>query len=94
METGIRTADPGESTSELDRPVVEAEGLARRYSRFVRDADRPRSAEAAVTVIDEWQGRGLGTLAQVLRTAASGVARFVADRTGGGAGEQSREGCE
>ena len=31
METGIRTADPGESTSELDRPVVEAEGLARRY---------------------------------------------------------------
>lgn len=133
------------------------EGLG--ISRFVRDAERPRSAEAAVTVIDEWQGRGLGTalltalterarvegidrftclvlaenremiellerigsareidrrpgtvelavdippseeglgaqLAQVLRTAASGVARFVADTTGGGVGEQSREGCE
>ena len=31
-------------------------------------------------------------LAQVLRTAASGVARFVADRTGGGPGESPREG--
>jgi GNAT superfamily N-acetyltransferase len=132
-----------------------ADGLG--ISRFVRDAERPRTAEAAVTVIDEWQGRGLGTalltalterarkegidrftclvlaenremiellerlgpareidrrpgtvelavdipppeegigaqLAQVLRTAASGVARFVADRTGGGPGESPREG--
>ncbi|HSJ18126.1 MAG TPA: GNAT family N-acetyltransferase, partial [Solirubrobacterales bacterium] len=30
-------------------------------SRFVRDAERPGTAEAAVTVIDECQGRGLGT---------------------------------
>jgi GNAT superfamily N-acetyltransferase len=36
-----------------------ADGLG--ISRFVRDAERPRTAEAAVTVIDEWQGRGLGT---------------------------------
>jgi RimJ/RimL family protein N-acetyltransferase len=49
--------------------------------RFVRlDAD-PTSAEAAITVIDEWQGRGLGTaLAQLLaeRAREVGVKRFVA----------------
>jgi GNAT superfamily N-acetyltransferase len=29
---------------------------------YVRDAERPDTAEVAVTVVDAWQGRGLGTL--------------------------------
>ncbi len=31
-------------------------------ARYVRHPDRADAAEAAVTVIDDWQGRGLGTL--------------------------------
>jgi GNAT superfamily N-acetyltransferase len=31
-------------------------------ARYVRDAGRPQAAEVAVTVVDGWQGRGLGTL--------------------------------
>jgi len=38
----------------------EGEGLA--VARFARLPDRPAAAEAAVTVIDEAQGKGLGTL--------------------------------
>lgn len=30
-------------------------------ARYVRDAQRPHAAEAAVTVVDAWQGRGLGS---------------------------------
>ena len=29
-------------------------------ARYMRNPDRPDSAEAAVAVIDAWQGRGLG----------------------------------
>ncbi len=36
------------------------EGLG--VARYVRDPNRPDTAEVAVTVIDDWQGRGLGTL--------------------------------
>ncbi len=30
-------------------------------ARYVRDKDRPEAAEAAVTVVDAWQGRGVGS---------------------------------
>lgn len=49
-------------------------------ARFVR-LDDGTSAEAAVTVIDEWQGRGVGTaLCQLLaeRAREEGVERFTA----------------
>jgi GNAT superfamily N-acetyltransferase len=36
------------------------EGLG--VARYVRDPQRPEAAEAAVAVIDAWQGRGLGSL--------------------------------
>jgi GNAT superfamily N-acetyltransferase len=42
----------------LDEQTGEAVGVA----RYVRDRKRPQVAEVAVTVIDDWQGRGLGTL--------------------------------
>jgi GNAT superfamily N-acetyltransferase len=42
----------------LDDRGKEGLGLA----RYVRDPRRPGVAEVAVTVIDDWQGRGLGTL--------------------------------
>ena len=43
---------------DLDAPDQPGVGVA----RFVRVADRPDAAEAAVTVLDEYQGRGLGTI--------------------------------
>lgn len=49
-------------------------------ARFVRLED-PTSAEAAVTVVDEWQGRGVGTaLCGLLadRARAEGIERFTA----------------
>jgi GNAT superfamily N-acetyltransferase len=42
----------------LDEATGEGLGVA----RYVRSRARPDVAEVAVTVIDEWQGRGLGTL--------------------------------
>lgn len=42
----------------LDEESQEGLGVA----RYVRDPERPDAAEVAVTVIDDWQGRGLGTL--------------------------------
>lgn len=41
-----------------DDPAAPGMGVA----RYVRLRDEPSVAEAAVTVLDEWQGRGLGTL--------------------------------
>jgi GNAT superfamily N-acetyltransferase len=50
-------------------------------ARYLRDPRRPHAAEAAVAVIDEWQGRGLGgVLLRRLsaRAAASGIRTFTA----------------
>ena len=60
----------------FDPPSGDGVGVA----RFVRLAD-PTTAEAAVTVVDEWQGRGLGTgLCRLLaeRARDEGIARFSA----------------
>jgi GNAT superfamily N-acetyltransferase len=50
-------------------------------ARYVRDAEDPQAAEIAVTIVDDWQGRGLGTklLAQLSdRARQEGVHRFTA----------------
>ena len=38
-----------------------ADGRGVGIARYVRDADDPQAAEIAVTIVDDWQGRGLGT---------------------------------
>ncbi len=61
----------------LDEETGEGIGVA----RYVRDPDRPDVAEVAVTVIDDWQGRGLGTLLlEVIsaRAREEGISRFTA----------------
>ena len=58
----------------------EATGDAVGVARFVRE-DEPTSAEAAVTVVDDWHGRGLGTsLLEMLsdRAREEGIRRFTA----------------
>jgi GNAT superfamily N-acetyltransferase len=55
------------------------EGLA--VARYMRYADDPLSAEAAVVVLDAWQGRGLGSLLLdrlVARARDHGIERFCA----------------
>jgi GNAT superfamily N-acetyltransferase len=66
-----------EALGALDPETGEGVGVA----RFVRCADRPDTAEAAVTVIDDWQGRGVGTaLLDLLaeRARDEGIVRFTA----------------
>ena len=61
----------------LDESSGEGIGVA----RYVRDPQRPGVAEVAVTVLDDWQGRGLGTLLlEVLsaRAREEGVTTFTA----------------
>src|SRR5262247_903195 len=59
----------------------QADGRGVGVARYVRDADDPHAAEIAVTVVDDWQGRGLGTelLTRLSgRARAEGIHRFTA----------------
>jgi RimJ/RimL family protein N-acetyltransferase len=58
-----------------------ADGRGVGIARYVRDSDDPHAAEIAVTIVDDWQGRGLGTelVAQLSERARSeGIRRFTA----------------
>ena len=60
--------------------AFDGDGEAVGVARFVR-IDGGTTAEAAVTVVDEWQGRGLGTaICQLLaeRARAEGIEKFTA----------------
>jgi GNAT superfamily N-acetyltransferase len=66
-----------EAIGALDPFTGEGLGVA----RYIRVPDQPQSAEAAVVVIDEWQGRGLGTalLERLVESARDhGIERFMA----------------
>ena len=66
-----------EALAALDRSGGHGVGIA----RYVRDADDPQAAEIAVTIVDDWQGRGLGTelLARLSdRARSEGIRRFTA----------------
>ena len=61
-----------------DHPEQPGLGVA----RWVRDRHDPTRAEAAVTVVDRWQGRGVGTqllLALVDAAGERGITTFTAD---------------
>ncbi|GIW41628.1 MAG: hypothetical protein KatS3mg076_2205 [Candidatus Binatia bacterium] len=61
----------------LDENGNPCEGLG--VARFVRSRDDPTVAEAAVAVVDEFQGRGVGTLLLWLLTCAAlerGITKF------------------
>ena len=61
----------------IDEDCGEGIGVA----RYVRSATRPTVAEVAVTVIDDWQRRGLGTLLLELisaRAREEGITTFTA----------------
>jgi RimJ/RimL family protein N-acetyltransferase len=66
-----------EALGALDQCDGRGVGIA----RYVRDPDDPQAAEIAVTIVDDWQGRGLGTelLAQLSgRARQEGIRRFTA----------------
>ena len=59
----------------------QADGRGVGVARYVRDAKDPRAAEVAVTIVDDWQGRGLGTelLTRLsARARCEGIHRFTA----------------
>ena len=58
-----------------------ADGRGVGIARFIRDPGDPRAAEIAVTIADDWQGRGLGAelLARLSdRARQAGIRRFTA----------------
>ena len=66
-----------EALGALDHAGGRGVGIA----RYVRDTEDPQAAEIAVTIVDDWQGRGLGTelLAQLAdRARPEGIRRFTA----------------
>jgi protein-S-isoprenylcysteine O-methyltransferase Ste14/RimJ/RimL family protein N-acetyltransferase len=61
--------------------VDQTDGRGVGIARFIRDAEDRRAAEIAVTIVDDWQGRGLGTelLARLSdRARSEGIRRFTA----------------
>lgn len=61
--------------------VNRADGRGAGVARFIRDAADPQAADLAITVVDAWQGRGLGTelLARLSeRARQEGIRRFTA----------------
>jgi RimJ/RimL family protein N-acetyltransferase len=61
--------------------VNHADGRGVGIARYIRDADDPQAAEIAVTIVDDWQRRGLGSelLARLSERARSeGIRRFTA----------------
>jgi RimJ/RimL family protein N-acetyltransferase len=66
-----------EALAALDQASGHGVGIA----RYIRDADDPQAAEIAVTIVDDWQRRGLGTelLARLSdRARSEGIRRFTA----------------
>src|SRR6516225_5527862 len=66
-----------EALGALDRAGGRGVGVA----RYIRDAGDPHAAEIAVTIVDDWQGRGLGTelLTRLsARARCEGIHRFTA----------------
>jgi RimJ/RimL family protein N-acetyltransferase len=58
-----------------------ADGRGVGIARYIRDPDDPRAAEIAVTIADDWQGRGLGgeLVARLSdRARRAGICRFTA----------------
>ena len=55
------------------------EGVPVGLARMIRYADDPTAADVAVTVVDEWQGRGVATalLAELVRERPEGVTHIV-----------------
>jgi RimJ/RimL family protein N-acetyltransferase len=66
-----------EALAALDHAAGRGVGVA----RYIRHTADPRAAEVAVTVVDGWQGRGLGTellIQLAARARQEGVDRFTA----------------
>ncbi|HYX59009.1 MAG TPA: GNAT family N-acetyltransferase [Streptosporangiaceae bacterium] len=58
-----------------------ADGRGAGIARYIRDPGDPGAAEIAVTIADEWQGRGLGTALLTRlsdRARQEGIGRFTA----------------